>query len=207
MSAVVVEASQPGLAIDAVRRGGVVVLPTDTVYGVGCLATDADAVSRVLAAKGRGRQMPPPVLVADAAQVRALPVEIPATAGRLMEAFWPGGLTLILKLTSDLGWDLGDLRDTVAVRVPDLDVTRAILAETGPMAVTSANLHDQPPATDVHEAIAQLGDSVDLYVDGGPTPGPTASSIVDLSVSPAHLIRSGTLAIEELRAKAGVVIE
>ena len=100
----------PALAAAAqhLRAGGLLVLPTDTVYGIGCLAADADAVSRLLAAKGRGRQMPPPVLVAGPEQLDGLVAHVPASARALIEACWPGALTLVLNAAPDLGWDLGE---------------------------------------------------------------------------------------------------
>ncbi len=155
-------------AVEVVRDGGVVVLPTDTVYGIGADAFSAEAVASVLAAKGRGREMPPPVLVPSVRTVDGLATDIPEWARDLIREFWPGPLTLVFKAQSSLMWDLGDTNGTVAVRMPQDDTALALLTEVGPMAVTSANLTGQPPATTVTDAAAQLGASVAVYLDGGP---------------------------------------
>lgn len=188
-----------------VDDGGILVLPTDTVYGIGARAQDPAAVVAVLAAKGRGRQMPPPVLVASQEAIDLLAVEVPETARRLADAHWPGALTLILRARPDLGWDLGETEGTIALRMPDHPRTLELLERTGPMAVTSANLTGEPPATRIEEAIAAFGDSV-LYVDGGPTPGTTPSTILDLAHGAPRAIRLGTLSLEELSVTAGVEI-
>ena len=136
----------------AVRDGQVVVLPTDTVYGIGCDAFDSSAVAAVLAAKGRGREMPPPVLVPGVRTIDGLAREVPDYARALIDRFWPGALTLVLRAQSSLQWDLGDTNGTVAVRMPDDPVALALLNEIGPMAVTSANRTGMPPATTAAEA-------------------------------------------------------
>lgn len=184
-------------AVAHIGKGGLVVLPTDTVYGIGARAHDPRAVAAVLAAKGRGRQMPPPVLVASHESIDDLAVEVPASAYRLASTFWPGGLTLILTARPDLGWDLGETGGTLALRMPDDARTLALLERTGPMAVTSANLTGHAPATRIEDAIAYFGDTA-VYIDGGPTSSSTPSSIVDLAHVPARAIRLGTLSLEEL---------
>lgn len=191
----------------AVHSGRLVVLPTDTVYGIGADATDPRAVAAVLAAKGRGRQMPPPVLVADASAVGDLCVDVPAAAGRLAAAHWPGGLTLILRARPDLGWDLGETGGTIALRMPDQAVALELLARTGPMAVTSANLTGLPPATRVEEAQRYFGDVVSVYLDGGPTPGPTPSTIIDLAHGAPRAVRLGTIPLDALAGTAGMAIQ
>lgn len=192
-------------ARDHIRRGGLVVLPTDTVYGIGTIATDAQAVQRLLAAKGRGRQMPPPVLVAHAHDIDDIAVEIPDSARRLAHSHWPGALTLILRARPDLGWDLGDTHGTIALRMPDHAATRQLLEQVGPMAVTSANLTGQPPATTIDEAIASFAQSV-LYIDGGPTPGTTPSTIIDFTRATPQALRCGAVSLEELSASAQIDI-
>lgn len=192
-------------AVAHVAEGGLVVLPTDTVYGIGASAHDPAAVARVLAAKGRGRQMPPPVLVAVKEAIDLLAVEVPEAARRLAASHWPGGLTLILMARPDLGWDLGETGGTIALRMPGHPRVLELLERTGPMAVTSANLTGEPPATRLEEAVASFGDSV-LYVDGGPTPGSTPSTILDLAHGEPRAIRLGTLSLEELADAAGVDI-
>ncbi len=180
-------------AVAAVQAGGVVVLPTDTVYGIGCDAFSAEAVQAVLAAKGRGREMPPPVLVPNSRTIDGLAREIPDYARALVEAHWPGPLTLVLKAQSSLQWDLGDTFGTVAVRMPDDEVALALLAGVGPMAVTSANATGMPPATTVEQAREQLGDAVAVYLDAGPSRGVAASTILDCTGPTPVTLRSGAL--------------
>ena len=184
----------------AVQRGQLVVLPTDTVYGVGADAFDPAAVRALLAAKGRGREMPPPVLVSAASTIDALAVGIPGYARALIEAFWPGPLTLVCRQQSSLQWDLGDTRGTVAVRMPAHDIAREILERTGPLAVSSANRTGMPAATDADQAEQMLGEDVEVIVDGGVSPGGEASTIVDVTGSQGRVLRRGALSIEELNA-------
>lgn len=184
----------------AVRAGKCIVMPTDTVYGIGADAFSAQAVQRLLDAKHRGRDMPPPVLIAEPAMLPALVAYVPINARALIDRFWPGALTLILRAQSSLHLDLGDTDGTIAVRVPDDDATRELLRHTGPLAVSSANVSGSPSATDVDEAEAMLGDSVEVYLDGGPTPGPVASTIVDFTQNPSgRILRQGVIPFEELR--------
>jgi L-threonylcarbamoyladenylate synthase len=180
-------------AAEAVRNGEVVVLPTDTVYGVGADAFSAEAVASVLAAKGRGREMPPPVLVPSVRTVDGLATDVPQWARELIEAFWPGPLTLVLQAQSSLMWDLGETNGTVALRMPRDDVALALLTEVGPMAVTSANLTGQPPATTVTDAAAQLGAAAAVYLDGGPTTSDEVSTIVDCTGADPVVLREGAI--------------
>lgn len=177
----------------AVRRGELVVLPTDTVYGLGADAFDADAVAALLQAKGRGRDMPPPVLVSAPTTIEALAVGIPAWARALVEEFWPGPLTLVCRQQASLRWDLGDTRGTVAVRMPDHDVALEVLERTGPMAVSSANLTGRPAARDAEEAEDMLGDRVAVVLDAGPAPGGEASTILDATGDSPRVLRWGAL--------------
>jgi len=182
----------------AVQQGELVVLPTDTVYGVGADAFDPVAVRELLAAKGRGREMPPPVLVSAATTLDALAVRVPDYARALVEAFWPGPLTLVCHQQSSLQWDLGDTRGTVAVRMPDHEVALAILERTGPLAVSSANKTGRPAATDADQAVEMLGEEVSVVVDAGVSPGGEASTIVDVTGSEGRVLRRGALSIEQL---------
>lgn len=184
----------------AVRRGELVVLPTDTVYGVGADAFDPAAVRALLRAKGRGRDMPPPVLVSAATTIDALATSVPGYARALVEEFWPGPLTLVLHQQRSLQWDLGETRGTVAVRMPDHPVALEVLERTGPLAVSSANLSGHPAATTVEEAVDMLGESVAVYVDGGPTPGSEPSTIVDATGAQGRVLRAGALSLERLNA-------
>jgi len=192
-------------AVNTISRGGLVVLPTDTVYGIGADAFDAAAVAALLAAKGRGRQMPPPVLVPDVRTLDGLATEIPDDARRMVEAFWPGGFTIILRAQPSLQWDLGETRGTVALRMPDHEAALALLRRTGPLAVSSANRSGQPAALDVEGARAQLGDAVEVYLDGGTVTGGVASTIVDATGPRLRVVRDGAVSIDELREVAPVL--
>ena len=186
-------------AVGAVRRGALVVLPTDTVYGLGTDAFSPSAVAALLAAKGRGRDMPVPVLVPSPKTLPGIAV-LPGGAGqRLVDAFWPGGLTVVCTAQPSLDWDLGDARGTVAVRMPLHPVALELLTETGPMAVSSANRSGRPPAVTIEEAIEQLGDAVAIYLDGGEAQDNVPSTIVDVTGEVPRVLRSGAVSIELLR--------
>jgi L-threonylcarbamoyladenylate synthase len=193
----------------AVQRGQLVVLPTDTVYGVGADAFDPAAVRRLLAAKGRGREMPPPVLVSAATTLDALAVGVPSYARALIEQLWPGPLTLVCRQQPSLQWDLGDTRGTVAVRMPDHEVALELLSRTGPLAVSSANRSGLPAAQDADAAEAMLGSSVRIILDDGPTPGAEPSTIVDVTGAQGRVLRVGAVSLERLNEivePLGVVI-
>lgn len=177
----------------AIRASRLVVFPTDTVYGIGCDAFDQIAVNALLDAKGRGRNMPLSVLVGSWSTVDGLVRFVPPMARDLIEAFWPGGLSIILPHAPSLAWDLGDTRGTVMIRMPLHPVALEMLREIGPIAQSSANLSGQPPATTVDEARAQLGESVEVYLDGGPAGDPVASSIVDLTHDTPRMLREGAV--------------
>ena len=189
-------------ARQAVEAGECIVLPTDTVYGIGADAFSGEAVQRLLDAKLRGRDMPPPVLIADASLIRALATEVPDAARELVAKHWPGPLTVICKIQPSLRMDLGDTDGTIALRVPDHELAREILRRTGPMAVSSANLSGKPAAVTCDEAVDQLGDSVAVYLDGGPVGRPEGapSTIVDFTQSDdGEILRRGVLSLETLR--------
>lgn len=197
----------PGIdeAVNTISRGGLVVLPTDTVYGIGADAFDADAVAALLAAKGRGRQMPPPVLVPDARTLDGLAIDVPDDARALVEAFWPGGFTIILRAQPSLQWDLGETHGTVALRMPDHEAALALLRRTGPLAVSSANRTGQDAAREAADAVEQLGDAVGCYLDGGTAPGGVASTIVDATGAQLRVVRDGAVPLERLREVAPVL--
>jgi tRNA threonylcarbamoyl adenosine modification protein (Sua5/YciO/YrdC/YwlC family) len=184
----------------AVQQGKLVVLPTDTVYGIGADAFDPAAVRALLAAKGRGREMPPPVLVSAASTLDAIASAVPGYARALVEEFWPGPLTLVCTQQPSLQWDLGDTRGTVAVRMPDHEVALEILERTGPLAVSSANLTGEPAAVDADSAESMLGDAVEVIVDGGEAPGKEASTIVDVTGTQGRVLRRGALSLDDLNA-------
>lgn len=190
-------------AAHAVRRGDLVVLPTDTVYGVGADPFAPNAVRRLLDAKGRGRDVPVPVLVGSWRTVNGLVEELPDVAKDLIAAFWPGPLTLVLRQGSGLTWDLGETKGTVAVRMPLHPVAIELLVETGPLAVSSANRHGEPPPVTAAEALEQLGDAVAVYLDGGPAEDRTPSTIVDLTGPVPRVLREGALDRARLAEVAG----
>ena len=211
MSPVLDCTSEDGLALgiaaaaEAVRGGEVVVLPTDTVYGVGVDAFSSEGVVAVLALKGRSREMPLPVLVPNPQTVDGLATDVPAYARDLIAAFWPGPLTLVLHAQSSLMWDLGDTNGTVALRMPRNDVTLALLSEVGPMAVTSANISGQPPAMTILDAAAQFGPAVRVYLDAGPSAGSQASTILDCTHQAPLILRAGAVSPESIQQVLGDV--
>jgi len=211
MSPVIDCTSEEGLAegiaaaAEAVRGGEVVVLPTDTVYGVGVDAFAPEAVAAVLLAKGRGRAMPLPVLVPNAQTVDGLAADVPAYARDLIKAFWPGPLTLVLHAQTSLMWDLGDTNGTVALRMPQNDTALKLLADVGPMAVTSANVSGQPPATTVLEAATQLGSAVSVYLESGPSAGGLASTILDCTSESPVILRAGAVTAGQLQEVLGEI--
>lgn len=186
-------------AADAIRLGQLVVLPTDTVYGLGADAFDSEAVGALLAAKARGRDMPVPVLVSSETMLAGIVADLPEAASRLADEFWPGGLTIIVRHQPSLAWDLGDSLGTVAVRMPSHPVALELITETGPLAVSSANISGSPPATTVDEAHDQLGGSVSVYLDGGECAESVPSTIVDLTGDAAFVRREGAVDVDDLR--------
>src|SRR5699024_3759384 len=187
-------------AVKAIGQKDLIVLPTDTVYGVGADAFSPQAVAVLLAAKGRSRQSPPPVLIGDMQVLDALAVEVPDTVRQLAQRFWPGALTLVCHAQPSLSWDLGETRGTVALRQPDDELARQILRETGPMAVSSANRHGQPAATTIEDAQHALGESVAVYINDDQRGQQQASTIVDCTVTPHRVLRSGAITIQDLRS-------
>ena len=191
-------------AVAAVLNGELVVLPTDTVYGLGADAFNPAAVNRLLAAKGRGRDMPPPVLVGTVRAATALVEDMGADGQRLIDEFWPGGLTIVCRAARTLSWDLGDTKGTVAIRMPEDEIALELLKETGPMAVSSANLTGSDAATTAAAAREQLGESVSVYLDGGERAGGVASTIVDVTGNQPRLLRRGAISVGRLREVAAV---
>lgn len=194
-------------AASAIRAGELVVLPTDTVYGLGADAFDPVAVARLLEAKGRGREMPPPVLVGSPATLEALASQLPEWVRVLVEQYWPGPLTLVVRQQASLQWDLGETRGTVAVRMPHDKVALELLARTGPLAVSSANLTGRPAATDADQAAEMLAAQVSVILDAGPTQDDKPSTILDCTGPQPRVLRIGAIGVEELRTVlAGVEI-
>lgn len=192
------EAAAISAAAMAVHRGDLVVIPTDTVYGLAADAFDPESVQLLLDAKGRDRQMPPPVLVGTATTLDALATEVPDYARTLIAEFWPGPLTIVCRQQPSLQWDLGDTRGTVAIRMPRHDLTLALLERTGPLAVSSANLTGEPAARSAEDAERMLGEAVTVIVDGGPSGESEASTIVDATGERPALLRLGAISVAEL---------
>ncbi len=180
-------------AATAIRAGQLVILPTDTVYGIAADAFTPRAITGLLAAKGRGRAMPVPVLIADTDTLEGVSVNLSSAARLLTRACWPGGLTVIVEHPPTLAWDLGDAQGTVGVRVPDDDMARDLLRETGPLGVSSANRSGRPPARTADEAIEQLGDLVAVVLDDGPRLSGEPSTIVDCTSDPPRVLRVGAV--------------
>ena len=191
-------------AASAVRGGRLVVLPTDTVYGMGADAFDPAAVAALLAAKGRGRDMPVPVLVGSWHTIDGLAFAVPDTARELIRAFWPGALSIVVTQAPSLQWDLGEGHGTVMVRMPLHPVAIELLREVGPMAVSSANISGRPPAVTADDAQRQLGDLVEVYLDAGPSAQQAASTIVDLTGTTPRILREGPVTIREIADVLGV---
>ncbi len=192
-------------AAHAARSGNLVVMPTDTVYGIGADAFNAAAVRALLAAKGRGPDMPVPVLVGSWTTIDGLVMAVPPVARTLIEAFWPGGLSLVIEHAPSLSWDLGDAKGTVMVRMPLHPVALDLLRLVGPMAVSSANRSGSPAATTAADAAAQLGEDVSVYLDGGPSPIGVASTVVDLTSDVPRVLRAGAVSTDRIREVIGEI--
>jgi tRNA threonylcarbamoyl adenosine modification protein (Sua5/YciO/YrdC/YwlC family) len=186
-------------AVAAAKRGDLVVLPTDTLYGLGCDAFKKHAVASLFRAKGRGRNMPLVVMVGSRRTLDGLVHRLPKPARALADAFWPGALTIVVEHARSLDWDLGETAGTVAVRMPMHPVALELLREVGPMAVSSANQTGHPPAVSAAQARDQLGYAARIYLDAGPCPASVPSTIVDLAGPVPQLLRAGALPVERLR--------
>jgi L-threonylcarbamoyladenylate synthase len=191
-------------AAGAVKNGRLVVLPTDTVYGVGADAFDSAAVAALLSAKGRGRDMPVPVLVGSWQTIDGLAMTVSQETRDLIRAFWPGALSLVVRQAPSLQWDLGDARGTVMLRMPLHPVAIELLREVGPMAVSSANVSGRPPAVDADDARNQLGDRVEVYLDAGPSAQQASSTILDLTGPEPRILRSGPVTAERIAEVLGL---
>ncbi|MDC0911908.1 L-threonylcarbamoyladenylate synthase [Aquiluna sp.] len=197
------------LAKVSLDRNELVVLPTDTVYGIAANAFSPKAVEALLNAKGRDRTMPPPVLIPKVETLSALASDLPLVANQLAAAFWPGALTMVLNAQRSLEWDLGETRGTVALRVPDHKITLALLEDVGPLAVSSANLTGKDAAVNVQQAVEHFGDNVAVYLDGGASPKGEASTILDLTQvrdgEPIRVLRKGAISLDRIRSVIGNV--
>lgn len=194
-------------AASAVRAGRLVVIPTDTVYGIGADAFSSSAVRSLLAAKKRGPDMPVGVLVGSWSTIDGLVLSVPRSARLLIEAFWPGDVSIVLPHAPSLSWDLGNSGGTVMLRMPLHPVAIELLREVGPMAVSSANVSGQPPASTAAEARDQLGESVSVYLDGGPSGDPVPSTIVDLSGDSPVVLREGAVSVAAISEALGESVQ
>ncbi len=187
----------------AIAAKQVIVMPTDTVYGIAADAFSPQAVATLLAAKGRGRSMPPPVLIPRIGTMEGLATDIPDDARKLAEKYWPGPLTIIFHAQPSLTWDLGDTVGTVALRVPDEQLALDLLTLTGPLAVSSANRTGQPAAQTAQEAREQLAESVEVYLEAGfrPLEGTEGvpSTIVDATGLRLRIVREGAISLEQIQ--------
>ena len=189
-------------AAEALRSARLVVVPTDTVYGLAADAFDAEATGRIFAAKDRARSHPLPVLVRTQKQLPALTTATGELLDRLVAAYWPGPLTIVLPAQPQLRWDLGANDGTVAVRMPLDEVALELIRSLGPLAVTSANRSGRPPGATAEDARAQLGEAVDVYLDDGPREGGVPSTIVDVTRREPRIMREGVLPATEVLAVA-----
>jgi tRNA threonylcarbamoyl adenosine modification protein (Sua5/YciO/YrdC/YwlC family) len=185
-------------AVEAVQRGDLVVLPTDTVFGIGGDAFKSWAVTALQNARGRDRRTPVSVLVGSRHTLDGLVYGLPATARDLVEAFWPGALTIIVEHASSLQWDLGETGGKVAVRMPVHPGALEVLRETGPMAVSCAYKEGGAPATTAEEARELFGYTVSVYLEAPVSPDPMSSTIVDVSGPRPVLVRAGAITYEQL---------
>lgn len=188
------------VALQILREGGLVAFPTDTVYGVGALVFDGKAVESIYVAKQRPIEKAIPVLMADAADMEKVGMDIPEVAYQLAARFFPGPLTCLIPKQPTLPESVS-ATETVGVRVPDHEVARALLRAAGPMAVTSANISGQANPSTAQEVLAQLGGRIDLILDGGKTPGGVPSTLVDCTGKDLKILREGPISLAEIRQK------
>ncbi|MEX0952545.1 MAG: L-threonylcarbamoyladenylate synthase [Nitriliruptoraceae bacterium] len=189
-------------AVAALRGGQIVALPTDTVYGVAADAFSREGTRRIFEAKQRAWDVPLPILVRTPKQLVGICPRVPESAERLMAAYWPGALTLVITEQPGLSWNIGNSQRTVAVRMPLDDVALAVIRAVGPLAVTSANVSGRPPATTAAEAAEQLGEHVSVVLDDGERTGGAPSTIVDLTRDEPEILRAGDLDPDDVLAVA-----
>jgi len=181
------------------RAGGIAAYPTDTVYGLGADVYNVGAVAKIFAAKRRPLDLPLPVLIADISQLDKLTANIPPSAKQLMDKFWPGALTIIFDKAAAFDSPALASGGKVAIRMPGHAVTLRLITEAGgPIVGTSANLHGLPSTLTAAEVRTQLGSAVDFILDGGPCPGGVESTVVDVTVNPPAILRTGAISEKEL---------
>jgi L-threonylcarbamoyladenylate synthase len=196
----ILPASHPLLfqkALNVLKNGGLIAFPTDTVYGIGALAFDGEAVESIYAAKDRPLEKAIPVLFGDAADLEKVGITIPDTARKLATRFWPGPLTILVPKRVNLP-EAVSATETVAVRVPDHEVARGLLRAAGPLAVTSANISGAQSPVTAQEVYEQLAGRIALIIDGGRTPGGVPSTLVDCTMPEPKILREGPISLQEL---------
>lgn len=184
-------------ALEILQSGGLVAFPTDTVYGLGSLAFDNTAIKSIYSAKNRPIEKAIPVLIGDMNDLDQVAINIPEMALIFASHFWPGPLTCILPKKETLPPAIS-ATPTVAVRIPDHKDARALLRMVGPMAVTSANISGEPSPSTAREVYEQLASRIPLILDGGPTPGALASTLVDCTGDKPVILREGPISLKEL---------
>jgi len=184
-------------ALEVLKSGGLVAFPTDTVYGVGCLAFDGAAIKSIYVAKNRPVEKAIPILIADMEDMEKVGVDIPQTAYNLASRFWPGPLTCIIPKKPTLP-EAVSATSTIGVRIPDHEVARALLRAAGPMAVTSANISGAQSPSTAEEVYAQLSGRIPFIIDGGTTPGGVPSTVVDCSTPELKIIREGPISLQQI---------
>jgi L-threonylcarbamoyladenylate synthase len=200
LSTEILPASHPLLfqkALNVLKNGGLIAFPTDTVYGIGALAFDGEAVESIYAAKDRPLEKAIPVLFGDAADLEKVGITIPDTARKLATRFWPGPLTILVPKRVNLP-EAVSATETVAVRVPDHEVARGLLRAAGPLAVTSANISGAQSPVTAQEVYEQLAGRIALIIDGGRTPGGVPSTLVDCTMPEPKILREGPISLQEL---------
>jgi L-threonylcarbamoyladenylate synthase len=196
----------PRRAVQVLLRGGLVAFPTDTYYALGARVDDEAAVDRVITAKQRPPTEPMPVLVADRDQWRAVVTDIPEAAARLADQFWPGALTIVCRRAPYLPPALTGGRDTIGARQPNAPLALGLCRALGmPIVGTSANIHEMPAPIIASQVALDLGDAVDLILDGGRCPVSRPSTVVDVTRTPPVIIRAGAISAEEIRGVLGAV--
>ena len=195
-------------AVEILASGGVVAIPTDTLYGLAANVFNQSAVERVFALKGRPAGVPMPVLLADAEDAARCAAEVPEIALRLAERFWPGALTLVLRKSTMISNIVTGGLDTVAVRVPDHPVPRAIVRKLGaPVTGTSANRSGEPGITSAAEVRRVFGGQVDMIIDGGDSAGGVASTVLDLTGDVPRILRQGAISAEAISKVCGFEVQ
>ena len=197
----ILPASDPAVlrrAVERLRQGELVAFPTDTVYGVGALVGEAEAISQLYVVKGRGSEKAIPILLGDPAELDQVAIYISEMARRLARRFWPGPLTLVVPKLPSLPAELS-AQPTVGVRMPDHPAALALMRQTGPLAVTSANLSGAANAVTAQQVLEQLSGRIPLILDGGRTPGGRPSTVVDCTGLEPRILRAGPVSLQDIR--------